>query len=60
MASEKLMGGTPLAALNIPQDIVDQAQKVGMEAEELVKLCIKHTTDAARDWLNYLVGKLPS
>ena len=53
------VGSTPLTSLGIPQDIVDQAQKVGMDAEVLVKLCVDHTIEAARDWLNWLAGKLP-
>jgi hypothetical protein len=53
-------GSTPLTAFNIPQDVVDAAQKVEIDAETLVKLCVSHSVDAARDWLNWLAGKLPS
>jgi hypothetical protein len=54
----QLMNSTPLTSLGIPQDILDQAHKVGMDAEELVKLCVAHTTDAARSWLRWLEKKL--
>lgn len=50
----------PLAKLAIPQDVIDAANKLGVDAENLVKLCVEHTVEAARGWLTYLAGKLPS
>jgi hypothetical protein len=49
---------TKVLALGIPQDLIDAAEQVGMDMESLVKLCVSHTTDAARSWLAWLRSKL--
>lgn len=43
----------------IPQDIIDQAKKVGVDAETLVQMCVCHTVEAARSWLTWIASKLP-
>ncbi len=53
-------GSTPLTAFAIPQDVIDAATVVGMDAETLVKLCVSHTIDAARDFLSWMSDKLPT
>jgi hypothetical protein len=63
MAQEKKMAlpvGCALDDLGIPQDIVDKGHQLGMDAKELVKLCVKHSVEAARDFLNAWAAKLPS
>jgi hypothetical protein len=52
-------GNVPLASLNIPQDVIDAAEQVKMDAETLVKLCVQHSVDAARDFLSWAASKLP-
>lgn len=44
--------------LGIPQDIIDKAQKLGLDAEELGKACVDHTKEAARHWLELWESKL--
>ena len=46
-------------AAGIPKDVIDAADKVKMDLKDLLKLCVKHTVDAARDFLAWLQGKLP-
>lgn len=41
----------------IPQDIIDAALKIGVDMEDLVKLCVDHTVEAARAWLSLFQGK---
>jgi hypothetical protein len=53
-------GNVPLTAFNIPQDVVDAAAKVEMDAETLVKLCVQHSVDAVRDMLSWFQTKLPT
>lgn len=43
----------------IPQDIIDQANKIGMDLEDLMRLCVQHTIDSARSWLGWCCSKLP-
>lgn len=50
----------PLHHLGIPQDVIDAAEQVGLDAVSLVKLCIAHSVQAARDFLTGLAGKLPA
>jgi hypothetical protein len=52
-------GNVPLTSFNIPQDVVDAAKQVEMDAETLVKLCVSHSVDAARDFLAWAASKLP-
>lgn len=48
-----------LKSCGIPPDIVDQAKQVGMDLEELGRLCVTHTVDAVRDFLSWATNKLP-
>jgi len=50
----------PLPTIGIPQDVIDAAKKVEMDAETLVQLCIAHSVDAARSFLFWMASKLPS
>ena len=43
----------------VPQDVIDAAKQVGMDAETLAKLVVTHTVEAARSWLSWLKSKLP-
>lgn len=49
-----------LTSISVPADVVDAAKKVGMDLEDLGRLCVSHTVDAARDFLNWALGKLPA
>ncbi len=54
-----VQAGQSLTSFGIPQDVIDAADQLGLDAQTLVQLCIQHTVDAARAWLNALAGKLP-
>lgn len=53
-------GNQPLTSFGIPQDIIDMAQQLKLDATTLLKLCVSHSVEAARDWLQALTDKLPS
>jgi hypothetical protein len=48
-----------LKKCGIPQDVIDAAKQVDMDAETLGKLVVAHTVQAAKDFLTWLKGKLP-
>lgn len=48
-----------LTHFGVPQDVIDAAKHVGMDAEILGKLVVTHTVAAARDFLSWLKQKLP-
>lgn len=58
--AKMMMGSTPVTAVGIPQDIVDAADKVGMDVKDLLTLCVNHSVEAARSWLAWLQTKLPT
>jgi len=47
-----------MSALGIPPDIVAAAEQVGMDMETLAKLCIEHSKEAAKSWLDWIKGKI--
>ncbi len=49
-----------LKKLAIPQDVIDAAKAVGMDAETLGKLVVAHTVQAAKDFLAWIKSKLPA
>lgn len=48
-----------LKGIGVPQDLIDAAKQVEMDAITLGNLLIKHTEDAVRDFLDWAKSKLP-
>jgi hypothetical protein len=53
------MNHNDLKQFGVPQDVIDAAKQVGMDAEALGKLVVLHSVEAARDFLSWLQRKLP-
>lgn len=48
-----------LAKVGVPQDVIDAAKQVEMDAAKLGQLCVDHTVQAVRDFLGWAATKLP-
>lgn len=48
-----------LRKFNVPEDVIDAAKTVGMDAEKLGQLVVQHSVEAVRDFLDWLKGKVP-
>lgn len=49
----------PLKKLHVPQDLLDAAKELEVDAEKLVQLLVEHAKQTGQSWIDWLKAKLP-